>query len=181
MLPLSLPEPPPLLRTASNNTEMAALASLPAELRQRQEQHVVLLRGRRQVLVLDNGHLRMAFPAAVGMPGWDTPIGGFQVMEKIDNPVWVHPVTGERVEEQGPDNPLGSHWIGFHHDCRGRDGHDGDRWITIEGCTTIGFHGTPHRWTVGRPVSHGCVRLYNEDVDRLYRHVRLGTRVTVLP
>ena len=79
---------------------MAALASLPAELRQRQEQHVVLLRGRRQVLVLDNGHLRMAFPAAVGMPGWDTPIGGFQVMEKIDNPVCVHPVTGERVEEQ---------------------------------------------------------------------------------
>ena len=181
MLPLSLPEPPPLLRTASNNTEMAALASLPAELRQRQEQHVVLLRGRRQVLILDNGHLRKAFPAAVGMPGWDTPIGGFQVMEKIDNPVWVHPVTGERVEEQGPDNPLGSHWIGFHHDCRGRDGQDGDRWITIDGCTTIGFHGTPHRWTVGRPVSHGCVRLYNEDVDRLYRHVRLGTRVTVLP
>ena len=129
---------------------MAALASLPAELRQRQEQHVVLLPGRRQVLVLDNGHLRMAFPAAVGMPGWDTPIGGFQVMEKIDNPVWVHPVTGERVEEQGPDNPLGSHWIGFHHDCRGRDGYDGDRWITIEGAPPLAFTAHP---TAGRSVA----------------------------
>ena len=38
-----------------------------------------------------------------------------------------------------------------------------------------------HRWTVGRAVSHGCVRLYNEDVTALYRQVSLGTQVTVLP
>ena len=44
-----------------------------------------------------------------------------------------------------------------------------------------GFYGTPHRWTVGRAVSHGCVRLYNEDVRALYRQVSLGTQVTVLP
>ena len=64
---------------------------------------------------------------------------------------------------------------------RGRDAYDGDAWITIKGCTTTGFHGTPHRWTVGRAVSHGCVRLYNEDVSALYRQVLLGTQVTVLP
>ena len=58
---------------------------------------------------------------------------------------------------------------------------DGDAWITIKGCTTTGFHGTPHRWTVGRAVSHGCVRLYNEDVRALYRQVTLGTQVTGLP
>ena len=38
-----------------------------------------------------------------------------------------------------------------------------------------------HRWTVGRAVSHGCLRLYNEDVSALYRQVSLGTQVTVLP
>ena len=73
------------------------------------------------------------------------------MLQKIPNPVWVHPVSGDRVEEQGVNNPLGSHWIAFHRDCRGRDAHDGDAWITIKGCTTTGFHGTPHRWTVGRP------------------------------
>ena len=56
-----------------------------------------------------------------------------------------------------------------------------EAWITIKGCTTTWFHGTPHRWTVGRAVSHGCVRLYNEDVSALYRQVSLGTQVMVLP
>ena len=77
--------------------------------------------------------------------------------------------------------PLGSHWIVFHRDCLARDVDDGEAWITIVECTTTGFHGTPHRWTVGRAVLHGFVRLYNEDVSALYRQVSLGTQVTVLP
>ena len=181
MLPLSLPEPAPLLQAASVDSVMMAMASLPAELLQKPERHVVMLRKARRVLLLEDGTLLNAFPVAVGMPGWETPTGEFKVLQKIDNPVWVHPVTGQRVEEQGPDNPLGSHWIAFHRDCLGRDAHDGEAWITIKGCTTTGFHGTPHRWTVGRAVSHGCVRLYNEDVSDLYRQVSLGTQVTVLP
>ena len=181
MLPLSLPEPAPLLQAASVDSVMMAMASLPAELLQKPERHVVMLRQRRRVLLLEDGTLLHAFPVAVGMPGWETPTGRFEVLQKIPNPVWVHPVSGERVEEQSPNNPLGSHWIAFHRDCLGRDAHDGDAWITIKGCTTTGFHGTPHRWTVGRAVSHGCVRLYNEDVRALYRQVSLGTQVTVLP
>ena len=155
----------------------AGLASLPQDLRGQTSRHVVMLRGRRRVFLLENGNLNNAFPVAIGMPGWETPTGRFEVLQKISTPVWVHPVSGERVEEQGPNNPLGTHWIAFH----GRDAHDGDAWITIKGCTTTGFHGTPHRWTVGRAVSHGCVRLYNEDVRALYRQVSLGTQVTVLP
>ena len=91
-----------------------------------------MLREQRRLLLLENGNLRLAFPVAVGMPGWETPTGSFKVLEKIDRPVWVHPVTGERVVQQGPDNPLGSHWIAFHRDCLGRDAHDGDTWITIK-------------------------------------------------
>ena len=93
----------------------------------------------------------------------------------------MHPVSGERVEEQGANNPLGSQWIAFHRDCRGRDAHDGDAWIMIKGCTSTGFHDTSHSWMVGRAVSHGCVRLYNENVRALYRQVSLGTQVTVRP
>lgn len=172
MLPLPPPEPLALLQAAAEDSVTADLASLPQDLRSN---------SRRRVFLLDNGRLRNAFPVAIGMPGWETPTGRFEVLQKIPNPVWVHPVSGERVEEQGANNPLGSHWIAFHRDCRGRDAHDGDAWITIKGCTTTGFHGTPHRWTVGRAVSHGCVRLYNEDVRALYRQVSLGTQVTVLP
>ena len=181
MLPLPTPEPQALLQAAAEDAVTAALASMPQDLRGQSSRHVVMLRGRRRVFLLDNGRLRNAFPVAIGMPGWETPTGGFEVLQKIPNPVWVHPVSGARVEEQGSDNPLGSHWIAFHRDCLGRDAHDGDAWITIKGCTTTGFHGTPHRWTVGRAVSHGCVRLYNEDVRALYRQVSLGTQVTVLP
>ena len=125
MLPINLPEPLPLLQAASMDSVMEALASLPAELRNKPKRHIVLLRGRRRLLLLENGSLRLAFPVATGMPGWETPTGSFAVLEKIDQPVWVNPVTGERVEEQGPDNPLGSHWIAFHRDCLGRDAHDG--------------------------------------------------------
>ncbi len=181
MLPLPPPEPLALLQAAAVDSVSAGLASLPQDLRSQNSLHVVMLRGRRRMFLLENGNLRNAFPVAVGMPGWETPTGRFEVLQKIPNPVWVHPVSGERVEEQGPDNPLGSHWIAFHRDCLGRDAHDGETWITIKGCTTTGFHGTPHRWTVGRAVSHGCVRLYNEDVSALYRQVSLGTQVTVLP
>ena len=181
MIPLPPPEPLALLQAAAEDSVTAGLASLPQDLRGTSSRHVVMLRGRRRVFLPDNGRLRNAFPVAIGMPGWETPTGRFEVLQKIPNPVWVHPVSGERVEEQGANNPLGSHWIAFHRDCRGRDAHDGDAWITIKGCTTTGFHGTPHRWTVGRAVSHGCVRLYNEDVRALYRQVSLGTQVTVLP
>ena len=73
----------------------------------------------------------------------------------------------------GPDNPLGIRWIAFHRDCLGRDSLVGEAWITIKGCTTMGFRGTPHRWTVGRAVFHGCVRLHNEEVSALYRQVSL--------
>ena len=176
MLPLPPPEPLALLQAAAEDSVTADLASLPQDLRGNSRRHVVMLRGRRRVFLLDNGRLRNAFPVAIGMPGWETPTGRFEVLQKIPNPV-----SGDRVEEQGVNNPLGSHWIAFHRDCRGRDAHDGDAWITIKGCTTTGFHGTPHRWTVGRAVSHGCVRLYNEDVRALYRQVSLGTQVTVLP
>ena len=101
MLPITLPEPLPLLQSASMDSVMVALASLPAELREQPKRHIVLLRDRRRVLLLDNGSLRRSFPVAVGMPGWETPTGSFKVLEKINKPIWVHPVTGERVEEQG--------------------------------------------------------------------------------
>ena len=46
-----------------------------------------MLRGRRRVFLLHNGRLRNAFSVAIGMPGWETPSGRFEVLQKIPNPV----------------------------------------------------------------------------------------------
>ena len=67
MLPINLPEPLPLLQAASMDSVMEALASLPAELRNKPKRHIVLLRGRRRLLLLENGSLRLAFPVATGV------------------------------------------------------------------------------------------------------------------
>ena len=141
---------------------------------------LVLDRKRRQLSLLENGRVVRRFPVAVGMPGWETPVGRFQVVNKTENPVWEHPQKGTHTAP-GPANPLGSRWIGFHQDCQGKRGWDGEHMLDVKGCVVAGFHGTPHRWTVGQALSHGCVRLYDEDVRQVFDFVAIGTPVTVLP
>jgi lipoprotein-anchoring transpeptidase ErfK/SrfK len=160
--------------TAAASTPTATLPSQPAP------RELVLDRGGRQLLVLEAGRELRRFPVAVGRPGWETPVGQFRVIELVANPIWEHPATGVHVPP-GPDNPLGSRWIGFHRDCRGRRGFNGVEMLTVEGCVSAGFHGTPQRETVGRAVSHGCVRLFDEHVRELFELVQMGTPVTVLP
>ncbi len=141
---------------------------------------LVLDRRRRLLLVMAEGRELRRFPVAVGMPGWETPVGRFAVIEMAADPVWKHPAKGT-IYPPGPTNPLGSRWIGFHRDCRDRSGFNGQEQLTVKGCATAGFHGTNDRASVGRAASHGCVRLFDEHVKELYSLVRLGTPVTVLP
>ncbi|MES1022362.1 L,D-transpeptidase [Gloeocapsa sp. BRSZ] len=105
-----------------------------------------------------------SYPIAVGRPGWETPTGNFRVGQMLKNPTWISPLTDERIPGGHPENPLGSYWIGFWSDGR----------------NSIGFHGTPNSETVGTAASHGCIRMYNEDVEELFSQVRLGTLVTVV-
>lgn len=106
--------------------------------------------------------LLASYPVAIGKPGWETPTGTFKVLHKQRNPSWQHPITGDIIPP-GPDNPLGSRWIGFWSDRR----------------SAIGFHGTNDEKLVGQPVSHGCIRMMNKHIQALYEQVSLGTSVTV--
>lgn len=144
------------------------------------QRELVLDRRRRELVVIDKGMPLRRFPVAVGMPGWETPVGRFAVMEMRTDPVWEHPVSGHRIQP-GPNNPLGSRWIGFHRDCQGRSGFNGQEHLVVQGCVVAGFHGTPNRASIGQAASHGCVRLYDEHVRDLFTLVRVGTPVTVLP
>ncbi|MBF2008559.1 L,D-transpeptidase [Chlorogloeopsis fritschii PCC 9212] len=119
----------------------------------------------RRQLILYRGNTKIkTYPVAVGRSGWETPTGKFQVMTKTKNPAWMNPFTGKSILGGKPENPLGKYWIGF--------------WTN--GKTWIGFHGTPNPESVGKATSHGCIRMYNKDIQELFHQVSLGTSVTVV-
>jgi L,D-transpeptidase ErfK/SrfK len=95
-------------------------------------------------------------------------IGRYRVGRKRANPVWHVPasIRAERPElpaevPPGPENPLGPYWL------------------TI-GQTSYGLHGTNNRWSIGREATHGCLRLYNDVVERLFERTRTGTPIQIV-
>lgn len=126
--------------------------------------HLVIKLSDRRVYVYKDDQLKTSYPIAIGRAGWETPTGTHKVIEKIPNPSWKHPFTGEIIPP-GPENPLGERWIGF--------------WT--DGKNYIGFHGTPKEETVGQAASHGCVRMLNQDILALFEKVGVGTTVVVEP
>lgn len=120
--------------------------------------------GRRQVSLYKGKTRVKSYTIAVGRRGWETPTGNFQVAQMLRNPTWIHPFTNEAIPGGDPQNPLGNYWIGFWT--------DGRNWI--------GFHGTPNPESVGKAASHGCIRMYNKDIEELFHKVSLGTVVTVV-
>ncbi|MCL2931487.1 MAG: L,D-transpeptidase [Trichodesmium sp. MAG_R03] len=125
---------------------------------------VILRLGERRVYVYEGEEEIASYPVAVGKPGWETPTGNFKVIQLVENPQWQNPWTGE-IMPAGVNTALGLRWIGF--------------WT--DGKDTIGFHGTPTIESIGYAASHGCVRMYNEDVVKLFKKVQVGTQVVVEP
>lgn len=125
---------------------------------------LVISLSQRRVTVFQGSTALKSYPVAIGRPGWETPVGKFQVKQLIRNPTWKNPFKGDTIKGGHPDNPLGKFWIGFWT--------DGKNWV--------GMHGTPNPESVGRAASHGCVRMYNKDIAELFAKVQLGTPVTVV-
>ena len=115
-----------------------------------------------------DGSESVTFPLGVGKEGWSTPLGSTEIVRKKENPNWYPPesIRAEKphlpkVVLAGPHNPLGSHALYF-------------------GWPSYLIHGTNMPWGVGRRVSHGCIRLYPEDIARLFELVPVGTPVQVV-
>ena len=116
----------------------------------------------------DGGKQVMTAPVGLGREDWKTPQGAFKVSDKDENPTWVIPETirKERIEDNGfsehqitgghPENPLGRYRLK----------------LTLP---TYGIHGSNKEWGVGMLVSHGCLRLYNEDIATLFPLIDVGT------
>jgi L,D-transpeptidase ErfK/SrfK len=113
------------------------------------------------------GYVR-TFPLGIGRQGWNTPAGTYKITAKVKDPVWKVPdsIKEEKPElpdfvVQGPENPLGAYWLQL-----SADGY--------------GIHGTNRPYGIGRRVSHGCIRLYPEDIEVLFKLVKTGTEVRII-
>jgi lipoprotein-anchoring transpeptidase ErfK/SrfK len=119
---------------------------------------------RRRLTLYQGQQTLKVYPVAVGKSGWETPLGQFQVRQMYENPPWRNPFTGEVIPGGSGDNPLGRRWIGF--------------WTN--GKNWVGMHGTPKPSTVGQAASHGCIRMFNRDIEELFSKVAIGTPVRVV-
>ena len=108
------------------------------------------------------------FPIGVGREGLNTPEGKTTVVRKKEGPTWT-PTPRMRREDPtldpyyppGPDNPLGTHAIYL-------------------GWPTYAIHGTNKPFGIGRRISSGCIRMYPENITKLYDMIPVGTKVQVV-
>jgi L,D-transpeptidase ErfK/SrfK len=114
----------------------------------------------------------LTYPIGIGRVGWETPVGVTHVVSKARNPSWYVPASVRRehaelgdplpaVVPPGPDNPLGT------------------RVLQLEMPGYL-IHGTNTPYGVGMRVSHGCIRLYPENIETLYELVDVGESVTIV-
>ncbi|MBP2641383.1 MAG: ErfK/YbiS/YcfS/YnhG family protein [Firmicutes bacterium] len=111
--------------------------------------------------LLDRDKLVKEYPIALGTPYERTPIGNYKIFYKEKNPTWI-PGSGfldKTPVPPGSNNPLGTRWMEFK--------------------PTYGIHGTNKDWDIDYPVSGGCIRMHNVDVEELYELVDVGTPVII--
>jgi lipoprotein-anchoring transpeptidase ErfK/SrfK len=129
---------------------------------------VIVIRRSSNLLTLYNGaHYVRQFHVATGQAIYPTPLGRFQIVVKWKNPTWYPPTQdawakGLKPVPPGPDNPLGTRWMGI--DSPG-----------------VGIHGTDEPASIGYSESHGCVRMLVPDAEWLFDHVAVGTPVFIVP
>jgi len=96
---------------------------------------------------------------AVGRIEKQTPVGKFHIVSKIKDPTWSP--EGKPPVPPGPDNPLGSYWLG----------------LNIPG---YGIHGNNNPFSIGYWVSSGCIRVKNADIEVLFHNLSIGTPVEIV-
>jgi L,D-transpeptidase ErfK/SrfK len=112
------------------------------------------------------------YPVSIGRQDWATPHGATKVVSKVKDPTWTPPVSIRRehaaegdilpaVVPAGPQNPLG-------------------RFALRLGFNGYLIHGTDKPFGIGMRVTHGCMRLYPEDIERVFHSVPVGTAVHIV-
>ena len=112
------------------------------------------------------------YAVSIGRQDWSTPVGTTRIIDKVKDPSWIPP---ESIRQEaaadgrelpavigpGPDNPLG-------------------RFKMRLGIPGYLIHSTNRPWGVGMRVTHGCVRMYPEDIESLFGRIPVGTAVHIV-
>ena len=126
---------------------------------------IVIRRGSNRLFLYRYAQLRRSFRVATGQSVYPTPLGRFHILVKWRNPWWYPPnsrwARGQKPIPPGPNNPLGTRWMG----------------LSAPG---VGIHGTPNPASIGYSVSHGCIRMYLGDAEWLFNVVDIGTTVFIV-
>ncbi len=110
-----------------------------------------------KLALIENGEVKKVYSVATGRNQTPSPAGDFKVVHRVTNPTYYH--RGRQVEP-GPDNPVGTRWIGL--DERG-----------------YGIHGTNIPSSIGKSASHGCIRMARRDLEEFFEMVRPGDVVSI--
>lgn len=112
----------------------------------------------RKLALMEDGKLVKIYSVAVGKPSTPSPVGTFTVERRVANPTYAH---DGRIVPPGPNNPVGSRWMG----------------LSIRG---YGIHGTNVPSSIGKAASHGCIRMGKADVEELFSMVAVGDEVELI-
>lgn len=114
-----------------------------------------------QMAYIEGGQIQKVFSVATGKTDKLTPIGKFTIVVKAENPYYRK----KDIQGGDPKNPLGTRWMGF--DAENTDGR------------IYGVHGNNNAETIGKYITQGCIRMYEEDVQSLFENIPIGTKIYI--
>jgi lipoprotein-anchoring transpeptidase ErfK/SrfK len=127
---------------------------------------IVINRSLNRLYLFGDAKLVRTFRVATGQAIYPTPSGRWHIVVKWKNPWWYPPVyddwaRGLKPVPPGPNNPLGTRWMGLN-------------------APGVGIHGTDEPTSIGYSASHGCIRMQVPDAEWLFDHVDVGTTVYIV-
>ena len=111
-----------------------------------------------KLALLEDGQVKKVYTVAVGKPSTPSPVGTFTIARRVKNPQYTH---DGHVVPAGPNNPVGTRWMG----------------LSIPG---YGIHGTNEPNSIGKAASHGCIRMARKDLEELFPMVAVGDTVEII-
>jgi lipoprotein-anchoring transpeptidase ErfK/SrfK len=127
-----------------------------------EEDEVYLMINKRQnrLYVMLNDTPVYVFRVATGRTGQATPNGTFRIVTKVINPFYLP----KKIPGGSKNNPLGTRWMG----------------LSVGDGYKYGIHGTYKPYLIGQSVSSGCIRMNNRDIEFLFHHIPLRTKVVIM-
>lgn len=122
------------------------------EVSEQPHRRIVVSITERKLALIENDKVVKIYRVAVGAKASPSPQGEYTIVHRIPEPTYYAPGV---IMPPGKDNPLGTRWIG----------------LSVKG---FGIHGTNQSHSIGRNLSHGCIRMRNRDVEDLFTRVRVG-------